>query len=401
MMVLLPAEDRSAPIRAIMAHCPSPTVDVRAGLVLSYTGPQTDQVGMAIELAAELRMPIMRNNDQGDWHFGEWGSKDKAEGGALWFDWQNGCGAHMSKADPTIKLVDIPELTSVRKLFYFRHVNTRGRHPLFGQQPARYVLELPHLETLVLSRDFGSSDLRDKIYALWNSARDEEGLDFRVDYPKPIAQVYGDFARAWALQHGRLDVLEFYKGAPSWAPDWSLPAASSYLVRRDRIPPRNMSYMPDLEGPLYWADGGGLSRDTFDAPRFTFGGEVLDDTGIILDTIHHMFPDPPKVATGNDSFLRSNDISRVLPLGPREMRSLPRQQLMDMTSRSKQQPCSTATAPTARKLWKTREDRRYRVCGSCFAQGWMESEVLTKPLGAETTRDLWAALAGSDSLQLV
>ncbi|KAF2768020.1 hypothetical protein EJ03DRAFT_138513 [Teratosphaeria nubilosa] len=560
----------------------------RAGLLLSYTGPETDDVELAIEFAAEMKTPMMRYNDKGEWHFGEWGSKGETEGGGLWFGpnrvgpdrlakmaaalYRFACRSYfrrawvlqeiavasnptvktgsqydigfdqidtamhhlidmlrsdpslagnMFKADPTIKLVDTQELTFVRKLFYFRHLNTGGRHPLFGLTASQIRSGAPSfLEILVLARGFESSDPRDKIYALWNLARDKEGLDFHVDYQKSITQVYSDFARAWALQHGSLDVLgavecrrpetELYRGAPSWVPDWSLQSASSCLVRRDRIPPRNMSYMRNLEGPLYWADGGGLSRDAFDSPLFTFEGEVLHCTGIILDTIHHIFSNPPEVAdwqrfphcdpttchayhhwvselcahyavnnvltyesikqaaaamfhgdciavwphrsqnpeNANERWAREEefvcridrhpwspepksepvprhvqlyaasydrtdafDIIKSVTRGRRPFVSLGGymglmpsivEDIEDVGQLSGK-PWYLAIVATCSVplLLQEQEDGRYKVCGSCFVQGWMEGEILSNTLGAETTRDFWAALAEGETLRLV
>lgn len=160
----------------------------------------------------------------------------------------------------------------------------------------------------MLARDFECTDPRDRIHGLWNLAQDKAGLDIQPGYSKPYHLVYAEFTRAWALQHGSLDFLgaveatqgnsEFYNVAISWCPNWNVPATGSSLIRKDYLPTRSMSAMRDQSGTLYSADGN-IDRNAFDYPLFSFEGNVLHCTGLVIDRVNLMLGDAPDIPAGS------------------------------------------------------------------------------------------------------
>lgn len=213
----------------------------------------------------------------------------------------------MMRADPSLEEFDVDQLAFPRKLSYFRHLASQGSWRSDLNFATVKDTAPGFLETLVLARDFKCSDPHDKIFGLWNLARDKKGLGFRMDYTKSIRDTYADFSRAWIAQHGTVDIIGavevtpattgFYETAPSWCTDWSTPATASSLIRRERIPNRMMFALDDMDGEIYAADGG-MTRDSFDEPLFHFKGDALHCTAVILDQIKFIFDEPPEIPGG-------------------------------------------------------------------------------------------------------
>jgi hypothetical protein len=217
----------------------------------------------------------------------------------------------MQVAAPSLARVDINMLAYPRKLFYLRYLMSHGRGGggMGGFSPF-YKIEKTSpgfLEVLILTRDFECTDSRDHILALWNLARDKDGLDFTPDYTMSCDQTYIKFTKAWIKQHGTLDILgmveftrmssDFYKRVASWCSNWSIPATASCLVRKERLPTRPMATLKDQGGKLYSADGG-IMPGPSDNPIYSFDGERLQCTGIILDSIDIMWDDAPDIPAG-------------------------------------------------------------------------------------------------------
>lgn len=344
-----------------------------ASAIWSYTGPKTDDSDEAIFFIKELKKhPMMRVNDSGEWHFGQWDMKGEGQGvsydenpigperlpalcaalykflnrsyfrrawvlqelafassaavgvGQIWglaYDdldkaTQNFMTmlrddivlrGQIAEQDASFGDVGSWQLAFVRKLFYFRHLISSGQWraiplgiPIAEQSPG-------YLETLILARDFECTDPHDKIFALWNLARDKDGLEFESDYTKSIPDTYRDFAKAWIVQHQKLDIIgavescaasaDFYQKAPSWVPNWSTSATASCLVREEHIPDRPMMSIGALDGAFYSADGDMSSTDT-ESPLFHLEGDVLCCTGIILDTIETVLEAPTDIPSG-------------------------------------------------------------------------------------------------------
>jgi hypothetical protein len=173
----------------------------------------------------------------------------------------------MKEVVPELNPVSVDELAFVRKLLYFRHLHMKG--------PRMTLLQVDikdnapgYLETAILARDFHASVLHDKIFALWNIARDKDGLEYRMDYNDSAGKTFTDFTVAWAKQKGSLDIIgaaesttlaesnSFYANAPSWCADWSTPSKVSSLVRRETLRKTMMKFFNDMDGALYAANGG-------------------------------------------------------------------------------------------------------------------------------------------------
>ena len=222
----------------------------------------------------------------------------------------------MCAVDPALKDVDVDMLAYPRKVFYFRSILSRG-----GENELPFYTFKKNspgfLEALVLTRDFECTDPRDRIFGLWNLAQDKDGLDYKPEYSKPYEDVYAQFSRAWIAQHGTLDMLgaveaspqahDFYNGAPSWCPNWNVPAAASCLVHKDYIPTRFMSALDNQDGKLYSADGG-MDCCSPNSPFFFFDNRALNCTGVIIDHITYFFEVPPDIPAGTE-FPRSDPTS--------------------------------------------------------------------------------------------
>ncbi|KAK5065393.1 hypothetical protein LTR84_001231 [Exophiala bonariae] len=212
---------------------------------------------------------------------------------------------NMMKSAPEIGEVDIDELYFVRKLFYFRHLHTGGA--LYGWKRAEVSATSPgYLETLILARNFQATIPHDKIFALWNVANDKKGLEFAMDYSVPFDQTCMNFVKAWCAQTGSLDIIgaaefarpsdtnlnNFYATASSWCPDWSVSSQASSFIRRETFRMESMDWMDDIDGTIYWADGG-VHQEPGTDKFFTFEGRTLYCTGLILDHVMASLPRNP------------------------------------------------------------------------------------------------------------
>ena len=210
----------------------------------------------------------------------------------------------MMAADSSLQEVNPRAVAYMRKLLYFRHVACSGIPLAFGFHVSKIGENAAaFLETLVLARDFEATDARDKIFALWNLAQDNGGLDFKMDYTHSVAEVYSNFTQAWIRQHHSLDILGCVEmswntasvcdSLPSWCADWSQASKCSCLVRRERIPTAFMSVVDSQEGPLYSADGVGPEELSHDLHP-DFDGSTLLCTGFIIDQIERILDEPPR-----------------------------------------------------------------------------------------------------------
>ncbi|WYZ40013.1 hypothetical protein EsH8_IV_000354 [Colletotrichum jinshuiense] len=225
------------------------------------------------------------------------------------------------RADPELEVLGVShdEIGFIRKLFYFRHLMAGGAayQQFFPPNVSKHSPGF--LEAAILARDFQATDGRDKLFALWNLAQDKKDLDFQLDYTKSLEKVFLDFATAWATQHGSLDVITasephrnakgFYDSVPSWCPDWTTPTDTSCLVRREKIPMRAMMRMDDLDGQLYFSDGG-IAQPRNTDEFFRFDGSVLKCRGIILDRIGQVFDDPGEPPASSHFYSMDRDIYR-------------------------------------------------------------------------------------------
>ena len=78
---------------------------------------------------------------------------------------------------------------------------------------------------------------------------------------------------------------------PSWCPDWSTPATVSSMVRRTHIPITLIRAIADIGGPMYSAAGSAGLKS-----RFTFSGSVLQCAGVIIDAVGLVGPYEPNDA---------------------------------------------------------------------------------------------------------
>ncbi|PVH75238.1 hypothetical protein DL98DRAFT_466792 [Cadophora sp. DSE1049] len=78
---------------------------------------------------------------------------------------------------------------------------------------------------------------------------------------------------------------------PSWCPDWSTPATVSSMVRQTHIPITLMRAISDIGGPMYSAAGSAALK-----PRFAFDGSVLECASVIIDAVGLIGPYDPSNA---------------------------------------------------------------------------------------------------------
>lgn len=332
-----------------------------AGSVIASLGSQDEAAELALEFIPLMQTPMLRINALGEWDIGQegqfspdelarhcaatykfltmsyfhrvwilqeiaWASSPVGVSGnhAGFNFWSLENAARnlqdMLSGDPELvermktlssgSLVPDPtELDFIRKMFYFRHLISRGR----GSNSLLWnSLSIPKevpgfLEAAILARSFGATDPHDKIFALWNLAQDKDGLEFDMSYTDSVPESFTKFARAWMTQHKSLDIIAvaerdpksrtFYETAPSWCPDWTVPSGTSNMVRRENIPRRPMMSLDALDGKLYNADGG-ISYESSNDPYFSFHGNKLLCTGIVVDALKWVIdPGPTKKAT--------------------------------------------------------------------------------------------------------
>ncbi|KIX98328.1 uncharacterized protein Z520_05629 [Fonsecaea multimorphosa CBS 102226] len=206
-----------------------------------------------------------------------------------------GLAQKMEESTPDLSSVDPAQLLFIRKLLYFRHLHIGGSRGGFIMHDIKDTAP-GYLESAILARDFEAAVPHDKLFALWNVARDKTGLDFSADYSRAYEEAYMGFTKAWCAHSGSLDMIAasefrqpvenhgFYSKASSWCPDWSTPALSSSLVRRERFRLHRISLHDDLDGPVYCADGG-VRQQPDSNKYFKFVGNTLHCMGIILDKV--------------------------------------------------------------------------------------------------------------------
>ena len=121
--------------------------------------------------------------------------------------------------------------------------------PLFKiAQPGQLDL----VDLVSMSRYAGATDPRDKLYALFNLARDREELKYggdgsvmhlEIDYTQPVKKVYVNAAKAMIASTGIQDVLQqahskhkSIPDLPTWVPDWSVSKMENSVDELRRFP---------------------------------------------------------------------------------------------------------------------------------------------------------------------
>lgn len=203
----------------------------------------------------------------------------------------------MMAADPQLESVSFRNMSFVRRMFYLRHLQARGKEDHFWEHVYADWLEIGEhspgiLDVVVMCRDFESTSPYDKVFALWNLARDTENMNFKMDYTRSLSDAWVEFATTVAVGNGSLDivcaaepVVQLELDIPSWCPDWSTPSTVSSLIRREEIPNARIGVVKDRGGPIYYAAGKGpLSA------RFSFNGRILECAGVIADGVRVVGP---------------------------------------------------------------------------------------------------------------
>jgi hypothetical protein len=149
--------------------------------------------------------------------------------GRRWSHLTNAIGSLAQKGlIGSIQEEDGPTKVVLRQLELFENVESQK-------------MDLMPLATM--ARAAQATDPRDKIYALFNLAKDADGLcvttkkrriPFRVDYTQPVRDIYIAAAKAMIISSGLQGVLSqiwsvrpSIYGLPSWVPDWSIPRKGS------------------------------------------------------------------------------------------------------------------------------------------------------------------------------
>lgn len=137
------------------------------------------------------------------------------------------------------------------------------------------------LDLLLQHRQCGSSDPRDKVFALCGLANDigPNHLDFKPDYHRNKVEIYTDVAKSILLGSGDLDLLSVPRRStastvvdlPSWAPDWSLPQNQTSFSARDISGNRLFQFK--------------ASKDTKADPKFSANDNLLSVKGMFIDQV--------------------------------------------------------------------------------------------------------------------
>ena len=112
--------------------------------------------------------------------------------------------------------------------------------------------QLDLVDLVSMSRYAGATDPREKLYALFNLARDRKKpkyggngpvMHLEIDYTQPVKRVYVDAAKAMIASTGIQDVLQqAYRehksipDLPTWVPDWSVSKKESSVNKLKRFP---------------------------------------------------------------------------------------------------------------------------------------------------------------------
>ncbi len=137
------------------------------------------------------------------------------------------------------------------------------------------------LDLLLQHRHCGSSDPRDKVFALCGLANDSgpNRLDVKPDYRRNKVETYTDVAKSILLKYGNLDLLSIphpstpssVVDVPSWVPDWSLPQKQASFSARDLSGNRLFQFK--------------ASKNTKADPRFSLDDKLLSVNGIFIDQV--------------------------------------------------------------------------------------------------------------------
>ncbi|PQE15144.1 heterokaryon incompatibility protein [Rutstroemia sp. NJR-2017a BVV2] len=314
-----------------------------ADMVVSWIGESDEASEVAIDLISELQTPVLRLKDDGNWDVKDsenfprrlaalyrfllrpyfrriWVCQELAVSSSpvlfcghrtVKWDKVDMAAYHlvdvltrdksmvdaMIAADGQLKVVSENDVSFVRRLFYFRHLEGAGANSVLmlpvNPEWFRMGEKTPGiLDVVVLARDFESTNPYDKIFAVWNLARDTVGMDFKMDYTRSLSQTYTEFAVAEAKHNVSLDIICAAEPTrneeldmPSWVPDWSTPSTASSMVRRENLPNIFMSAVKNIGGPIYQAMGKGVKMS-----RFSFSDRVLKCPGLVVDKIKVVGP---------------------------------------------------------------------------------------------------------------
>ncbi|KAJ2907170.1 HET-domain-containing protein [Zalerion maritima] len=150
--------------------------------------------------------------------------------------------------------------------------------------------KLSDLETPWVTRYFGASDPKDRVYAIQGLMH---GVNMKVDYSQPTHKVYEDFLRQWVRSTDSLEHL-FYAGIghfgnndqldselPSWVPNLHHIACDE--GRREEFNPvgRRQDEHRIVLSPLFDA----VSKANNQVSVMDFSRKVFKPTGFFLDTV--------------------------------------------------------------------------------------------------------------------
>src|SRR5882724_9434831 len=101
----------------------------------------------------------------------------------------------------------------------------------------------------LLHRESDCTNPRDKIYTLWNLARDAKDLGMVPDCSLSVRDLYISFTKQCILHHGCLDIIcapqvrcirPVEEGLPSWVPDWRTTSHTNGYIRPEILPLTNV-----------------------------------------------------------------------------------------------------------------------------------------------------------------
>ena len=161
------------------------------------------------------------------------------------------------------------QLLNAETLEYVRGLSSRGIAPTF-------------LLMAVLKQEADCADHRDRIFAVWNIAKECRHLLLEVDYSEPVLDIYTEFTKAYAVHSKSIDIICASQiplarlglpddpltqdppdsgllgfDVPAWAPGWSQNRGVGCLVRRLAFVSQdvgNTRYLDDIEYAPYHAD---------------------------------------------------------------------------------------------------------------------------------------------------
>jgi hypothetical protein len=206
-----------------------------------------------------------------------------------WDSARNMCEEFGIEFDFEQKAKEVHDGSRCQDIIHPRYNITSAHKFSYLRQMSLLKKPLSFLFLALLHRDSECTDVRDKIYALWNLAKDAGGPDLVPDYSLSIRDLYISFTKQYILHHRCLNIICAPEvrciappegGLPSWVLDWRTRSHVNGYLLSEVLPITHADELADLHASIYRA-----ARSTKAIISFSENDEWLVCGGILMDTI--------------------------------------------------------------------------------------------------------------------